>query len=91
MPFELTEADFISLPPETQEDVLEEWITLSRELRLLTHEVLNTRSHSESGPSAELAVERVGKALVESRRALIATKTGEAILRALAEHRGSTD
>lgn len=76
--FDLTEAEFSALPADEQTRLLQQWLDRSRDLRRLTRAVLE----SDSG-TASLAVERVGRVHAESDRALIAQKTGEAILRGL--------
>ena len=82
--FDLTEAEYAALSEGEQSALLQQWLDQSRDLRRLTRAVLESESQI-----ATHAVEQVGRVHAESDRALIAQKTGEAILRRLKANDGS--
>ena len=93
----MSESEYRSLPESERARVLEDWLERSRDLRGLTRGVLDTRIPPQGAsppPRSELAahaVARVGAAHADPGRALIAQKTGEAILRALDDRKRVRD
>jgi hypothetical protein len=79
----MSEDEYRALPASEQTRVLEDWLGISRDLRIMTRAVLDTQAASPEGDRAARAVARVGAVHAKPERALIAQKTGEAILREL--------
>lgn len=83
--FEYSEEEFAGLSAEERASVEARWITLSKDLRAVTRAVVEDAMNGSAEASGRMidAAWRVGRAHAESGRALLATATGEAILRGL--------